>query len=273
MERSAFVSWLRRSSLAAAERCGSPQPVDVWEVDVDEFEVDARDLSVLDGDERSRARAFSDAVERHRYIAMHVAVRRILADYLELAPHEVVFRRAPCPSCGGPHGRPEIRLEESSLHFSISRRAGRGLLAVASVPVGADIEVLAAPEIVAEVSSLFHRDERAEIESTPLSNRTAVFSTIWARKEALLKGMGAGITVDLSFCSLENVRPAIPRDWSIVTVEVAAGYVGAVAALAQDGVIIRHLPTAGLIAKPRPYLSAWRGCRSSTSSRHAASTH
>jgi 4'-phosphopantetheinyl transferase len=188
------------------------------------------DLSLLDDAERRRADALASPADRVRYVAAHVVLRRLLGGHLGLAPRAVVYVREPCPRCGAPHGRPAVGGPTPPLHFSLSYSGGLGLIGIASAPVGVDVEMLAPPETVDEVSALLHPAERAEIASAPPAQRSAVFTRIWTRKEAYLKGTGTGVALDLAADYLGTEERATgPVGWAVTTVPIPFGYGAAVA--------------------------------------------
>jgi 4'-phosphopantetheinyl transferase len=52
----------------------------------------------------------------------------------------VRLRRLPCPSCGGPHGRPAVSGPTGAgVRFSLAHSGGPALLGLAAEPVGVDI--------------------------------------------------------------------------------------------------------------------------------------
>jgi 4'-phosphopantetheinyl transferase len=218
---------------------GVAEPVDLWTRDLDAAERELLDVSVLDADEHERAARFSHAIDRHRYLAAHVATRQILASSLDVAPGAVTYARETCGSCGAPHGRPEVRHGARPLYFSASRRDGRLVVAVARIPVGADIEAFASPETVADVSRLLHEDERRDLRAASPEDRPSVFSTIWARKEAYAKCRGDGLSDDLLTTYVGTRRRRSPPGWSLAHSMGVTGYVSAVAAETRRGLRIR----------------------------------
>jgi 4'-phosphopantetheinyl transferase len=152
-----------------------------------------REQAMLDAGERARYGAFVRDSDRDMYGAAHVALRRLLGGYLGRAPGAVVIGREDCPVCGGPHGRPAV-VGSDGLHFSLSHSAGLVLLAFAARPVGVDIEEIPRPEIVDELGDvIMHPAERAELAGLTPQERAVAFGRCWARKEAYLKGTGAGL--------------------------------------------------------------------------------
>ncbi|WP_242579195.1 4'-phosphopantetheinyl transferase superfamily protein [Streptomyces sp. MST-110588] len=188
-----------------------------------------RDTEVLDAAERRRAATFVRPVDRDVYIASHSALRRLLGAYLDRDPAALRFVREPCPCCDAPHGRPA--LAGAPLHFSLSHTRGLALLGFARTPIGVDIETLTAPEVVDEVASVLHPQERAELAALPPAGRAAAFARCWTRKEACLKGMGTGLAGDLMTTTLVGTGPdpAPVEGWETVDVPVPEGYAAACA--------------------------------------------
>lgn len=133
------------------------------------------------------------AADRWTYAAGHVALRRLLGARLGLAPQAVRFTRRPCAGCGGPHGRPEVA-GGGDVRFSLSHSGDFALIAIATEPVGVDIERVPAAETADSVSEVLHPYEAAELAALPADLRPAAVTRAWTRKEAYLKGTGAGLS-------------------------------------------------------------------------------
>ncbi|UBI35998.1 MULTISPECIES: 4'-phosphopantetheinyl transferase family protein [Streptomyces] len=184
--------------------------------------------AVLDANERARAASFVRDLHRDRYVAAHLALRRLLGAYLGVAPEAVELVREPCPCCGAPHGRPAAA--GAPLHFNLSHAGDLALLAFADAPVGADVEEVQQASVVDSVGRSLHPREVAELEALPPADRTTAFSRCWTRKEAYLKGTGTGLAERLSVTYVGcGPRPASPPGWTLADVEAAPGYTAAVA--------------------------------------------
>jgi 4'-phosphopantetheinyl transferase len=196
------------------------------------------DTSVLDAGELARANRLRGE-ERTTFLAAHILLRELLGSRLGVAPQDVAYRREACPRCGAPRGRPALDGVHPPLHFSLSRRGGVALVALASVPVGVDVEALPADPAVAEVAELLHPAERAEILAAPAATRAEVFTRLWTRKEAYLKGVGTGVAHDLAreYVGMDERAPE-PAGWTILELPMAAGYVAAVAARCEAAVTV-----------------------------------
>ena len=201
----------------------------MWALRVVDINASQLDVSALDAEERRRAGLLQNG-DRLNYIAAHILLRELLGHRLGLAAEDLAFHREPCPRCGGPNGRPALDGDARSTHFSISRSGGLVLIALASAPVGVDVEIFAHDETPSEVSSLLHADERSEIASAAPSKRIEVFARLWTRKEAYLKGIGTGIAHDLDAdCLGTRQHGALPHGWTVLDVPVASGYAAAAA--------------------------------------------
>ncbi|QGV80121.1 4'-phosphopantetheinyl transferase family protein [Streptomyces ficellus] len=189
---------------------------------------------LLDREERARADAFLDPVDRLLHQAAHITLRRVLAAYTRCPPGEIAFVREPCHGCGGPHGRPVLAGArtpgDAPLHFSLSHTPGVVMVAVASERVGADVQLRPGHETVDVCTVSIHPAERAEVRRAGASGRCRVFGRIWARKEAYLKGLGTGLVRDPAADYLGDAEPARrPHGWSVLDVECGTRHDAAVA--------------------------------------------
>ncbi|MFF5639800.1 4'-phosphopantetheinyl transferase family protein [Streptomyces sp. NPDC012825] len=212
--------------------------LDVWLVRVNEQRPDTLSLALeeLDGRERERAERFVGAGDRLRYLAAHIALRRVLALHTGTAPGELRFTRSTCPACGGPHGRPALADETLPVHFSLSHSHGLVLVAVAAAPVGADIQRLPGGGTVEACLPALHPAERAEVERRPEGVRPGEFGRLWTRKEAYLKGIGTGLAHGTSSDYLGADTRGRPPGWTVLDLDLPEdrAYAAAVAVRAQE---------------------------------------
>jgi 4'-phosphopantetheinyl transferase len=155
-------------------------------------------------------------------------LRRLLGEWLGVAPEGLEFVREPCPLCGELHGRPAVR--RGGVHFSVARRPGVALIGIAAEPVGVDVEVVAADGTVGDVQALLHPAERDELRDSAPSERPHLFARIWTRKEAYLKGIGSGVADDLArdYLGLAG-REDGPPGWTVIKVPAPEGFAAAAA--------------------------------------------
>uniref|UniRef100_UPI002810DE2C 4'-phosphopantetheinyl transferase family protein n=1 Tax=Streptomyces sp. TaxID=1931 RepID=UPI002810DE2C len=183
---------------------------------------------LLDAGERARWNAFVREEDRARYLAAHGALRRLLGRFLDVRPQEVVLVREPCPLCGAPHGRPAVR--GAAVHFSLSHSGDLVLLGLAARPLGVDVEARPAVSVADTVAGSLHPAEGGELAALPPEERPAAFARCWARKEAYLKGTGAGLAGGVARTYVgTGPAPASVPGWSLADVPVPPGFAAAVA--------------------------------------------
>lgn len=237
-------------------------PVEVWRTTLPGWSPGVERLvEVLDVHERERAGRLVHERDRAHFVASHAALRSILGSRLGLPPREVPLTRKPCPRCGGPHGRPAV--EGADLHLSVARSDGVALFALARVPVGIDVEAVAASPPVEEVWPALHPTERDAVEAVPPDERAAVALRCWVRKEAYLKGLGVGLAREPAEVPVgPGRRPAAapvttsgPGGWRLVDLPAGAGQVAALAVAPGSGdpppLVGRRLPLGAVLARGR----------------------
>ncbi|MEU3479150.1 4'-phosphopantetheinyl transferase family protein [Streptomyces sp. NPDC033754] len=221
----------------------------------------------LDAAERRRLRQFHRSGDQMRYVLAHAGLRRVLGLYTGLEPGAVAVFRHPCPTCGRPHGKPALR-DFPGLHFSLSHSARTAVVAVASAPVGVDVEEHPSALAGLDAADLFHPVERKVLGGLAPARREEALLHCWVRKEAYLKGRGVGLTeeLDLSYvgfgarfadCSPEPSAASLDG-WTLAPLPIPEGHVGAVAlrvsarpaaAAAPPRVTVRELNPAALLRR------------------------
>lgn len=192
---------------------------------------------VLDPDERDRAARFVRESDRDRYIASHLLLRRVLAKYTAVPPELLRFTREECPCCSEPHGRPALDGIADAPHFSLSHAGPLALIAVASDPVGADVEAHPKAASVASLTSVLHPAEQAELKAAQLDPKA--FARLWTRKEAYLKGLGSGLGRDTQLDYVGDQQPG-PEGWTLADTPAPAGFSAAVALRAATLQLVTH---------------------------------
>jgi 4'-phosphopantetheinyl transferase len=178
----------------------------------------------LSPQERRRADRLHRPLDRARFLAARGWLRRLLASRLLCAPGEVRI-------VTGDGGKPA--LAGSDLCFSAARSAGIALYATSwRMDVGVDIEAFRATADVDGIAARFFSPaERRALASLPPAQRLAASFQCWTRKEAYVKGIGAGLafplrTVDVWAGGRQRVMVS---GWSVHQVDVAPGFAAAVA--------------------------------------------
>ncbi|GHB85711.1 hypothetical protein GCM10010347_65800 [Streptomyces cirratus] len=192
-----------------------------------------RAARLLDPQQLERVARLNRPLHRHRKIMAHAGLRVLLAGHLDTRPSEVQLRRAACPACGGPHGRP-YAAGGHGLEFSMAHAGDGVLYAFARGPVGVDVESDSVPARTARtVAGWLPAVQRRMLDALPEPDRLHAFLGCWVRTEAYLKGIGTGLAHGVGAAEDASADPA----WHFVDVEVPEGFT-AVAAVSD-----RLLPT------------------------------
>ncbi len=169
---------------------GTELDVSTFSLDEAEHEVD-RLLALLSVDECARAARFRFSQHRDRFVVGRGRLREVLGRRTGQHPGSVQF-------VYGRHGKPE--LADSVVRFNLSHCDDLAVLAVSQgCSVGVDLERLrpvADRELVAE--RFFSGMELQALRALPVPLRDAAFLRCWTRKEAYLKALGGGLSVDLA---------------------------------------------------------------------------
>ena len=165
--------------------------IDLWWCDHTNFDVNSYGShACLSSDERSRAAKFVTAELARRYLARRSARRKILGKYLGIPAECLNFRE-------GTEGKPGVIGHD--IHFNASHSQNTTLIAVASQPVGVDVEHLRSlPDLDNLIETVCSSSERTMLFALPESEQSAAFFSIWVQKEALVKCSGSGLSVALS---------------------------------------------------------------------------
>ena len=196
-------------------------------------ELPAEDMT-LDAQEIRLAQRLQSPLDRRRFVAAYTALRTALAERLESDPAELRFGRAPCNQCGQPHGRPVVLgpgrslARRAGLQFSLSQSGSHALIAIAEVPVGADIEALPNALMCKRLAALLHPREQALIVGAPEEHQQILFTRLWCRKEAYLKGLGVGFGHDTTEGYLSSLEHT--PGWRVQNIDAPDGFAAAVAA-------------------------------------------
>jgi 4'-phosphopantetheinyl transferase len=115
------------------------------------------------------------------------ALRDVLAAYLETSPKAISL-------VNGAHGKPALAGGE--LHFNLSHSGDVGLVALSRErAVGVDVERIdPRRDPLALAERALGADGAAAVRAAPEADRAAVFHRAWARREAVAKCAGTGLS-------------------------------------------------------------------------------
>lgn len=196
------------------------------DADPEEYPPELEDI--LDDDERERARRGREPGMRRRFVVSHAAVRSILGARLGRAPASLCFTR-------GRWGKPRLA-QEAGPHFSLSHSGELALLALASRPVGVDVErSRAGLDTMRLATRFFPAEECAWV----ARDGHRAFARLWTRKEACVKAAGGRLTQGMALPVARGVGQRTVRDptgcltgpWRVQDVPLPRPYAGAVALL------------------------------------------
>jgi 4'-phosphopantetheinyl transferase len=218
--------------------------VHVWSVSLDQAQSQmANAAATLCPEEQARARRFHFERDRNRFVVARGSLRLLLGRYLRVSPSEIIFDYSARgkPSLANTSGR-------GSVHFNLAHSGGLALIAVMRVAeLGVDVEQSRLVEDAGAIAQrFFSARESAILRSLAPPEMQAVFFNLWTRKEAWLKATGEGIgeslnQVEVSCLSNEPTRvislfgdAEAAREWRLIHLTPANGYVGALAIRAPE---------------------------------------
>ena len=211
---------------------------------------------ILSLEELDRAGRYRFEYDRRRYIVARVALRYLLAGYLDAEPASVRL-------VSGPRGKPELDPGVSRwLRFNASRSENLAVFAVGrDRELGIDVECVRTDvDYEPLVDRVLTVAERGALDQLAPDARRRAFYRCWTRKEAYLKALGIGLVVsphelDVSGDHAKPItRGQLPgllesgSGWSLHDADLGPGYV---AALAVEGDLVSRLEIRGSIADAR----------------------
>ncbi len=223
--------------------------VHVWRVALTAPAAQARALGhLLTPAEQARASRFRIEDDRCRFQIARAATRSILGAYLGLPPQQVGIDLEPS-------GKP--RLDASSVpierrvHFNISHSGSWILAAFATAfPVGIDVEQVRAERVTEDlIGHIMSDSEQRMLQGLAPQQRVAAFFNCWTSKEALLKGIGVGLSASLRAIEVSidpHLPPRLidappehgPGEWQLGRVEIGGPYAATLAFRAQSARIV-----------------------------------
>jgi 4'-phosphopantetheinyl transferase len=213
--------------------------VDIWFFSVVDKDIPDILTKVLSPAEHEQARRFRTGKLANSFMACRGMVRFILGWYCSIKPSDVsfMFNRYGKPCLDGKDG----------FEFNLSHSGSHAVLAITKkTPLGVDIEEVSSRLNWREIATgEFTSREREILQATPPEKQRALFFTFWTRKEALLKGVGRGLSVPLNQIDISDIDS--PRGffqdaslnsengrWTLRDIAAYEGYKAAYAVQGQD---------------------------------------
>ncbi|MCE2452511.1 MAG: 4'-phosphopantetheinyl transferase superfamily protein [Nitrospinae bacterium] len=158
-------------------------------------EREAHAFTWLDEEERERWRRYKYDRPRREFALCRAALRSILCRRLDCKNKRLAFGALD-------HGKPFALLDgtEAPVSFNVSHSGNHGLIAIApGGRLGVDVEErVARIDIDLMIESVFGPEEQAEFASLREREKRHLFFTLWTLKEALIKALGTGFSLNPS---------------------------------------------------------------------------
>jgi len=208
--------------------------VDLWSVPLSLADRAVETLiDFMSADELSSADRFISDKLRRRYIVAHAGLRLLLSRYTGIAAGALDF-------VFGPQGKPSLASPLSGIAFNLSHSEEIAVVAIAATDrIGVDIERLREVADATAIARLFFSTiEESMLSAVAQAERSRAFLTCWTRKEAFVKALGGGLSVDLASFAV-NLSRELPGfsvfrepdlasiPWSIIHIEPETHYLGA----------------------------------------------
>lgn len=211
--------------------------VDVWRFSIDRLSDSAsHGLAWLDEIERRRSERFVCESARSTFLAARYALRVLLARYMRTEPVMLRFEY-------NAYGKPQLTQTESGerLCFNLSHSGNDLLMGFARCEIGIDIQAPVREHILNGLKACLAPKEAAELSRLATSeSRAALLLGCWSRKEAVLKAIGMGVSLNPQRISVPtsatcaDVPILVPGHgrWWLSSLNVGTGVHAAVAAAA-----------------------------------------
>ncbi len=201
----------------------------------------------LDAEERERAARFFREADCLRFVIARSTRKELLGRMLDAEPSTLAFDE-------GRYGKPRLAdAAKHRLHFNSSHSGDWILHAFDVDEVGVDVELIR-PEMAVfdDFAWVLSPEERQSVLDAAPAARAAAMATVWVRKEAYVKALGAGLQRELTEIGIvddEGGQPKLAfdrgagpdaRDWVFDDIEVDAAHKACVVRCAPRRAVALH---------------------------------
>ena len=170
--------------------------VSILHVDLSpDTEREERAFLLLDDEERARSDRFLSVRARRQFVLCRAALRVALSERLGCANRQLAFGYLE-------HGKPFVAVDgqRAAIGFNVSHSGAHGLMAFSkNERLGVDVEVRMATRDLEGIGSLVYGPtERRSLATATGSDKVDLFYRLWSMKEALIKAIGAGFSLNPS---------------------------------------------------------------------------
>lgn len=191
--------------------------------------------SFLDSEEVGRASNYRFESDADQHATARALLKVAVGEALGTSWRTVkIGQHCPCGSTA--HGKPVV-VNNSALHLSVTHTPSTVAVAIATAPVGIDIEERCTTTVATALTRALSVLEEQVLETIPVDETDLALLHYWVRKEALLKVVGWGLTIEPSLLTMSSpVEPPELLDWRAqrprpvpLTMTALATEVGAIA--------------------------------------------
>jgi 4'-phosphopantetheinyl transferase len=176
----------------------------VFAVPISGFELDDAKNIIVEA-EHARAARFRHEDDRLRFVLGRAILRSLLSRMTAMKAASLAFHI-------GDHGKLSL---PGSIRFNLSHSGQLVLVGLhKTAEIGVDVEAIRTlPDWPVLADTYLTAEERALIDGFPLQDRETAFLQAWARKEAVAKALGLGLSLNLSSFAILPSRDT----WKVAT--------------------------------------------------------
>lgn len=180
---------------------------DLWRVHIpDHLGSLETDIDLLLEEERVKSESFTTDEDRNRYVLGKIYVRKLIANYLKTEPHNLGFKYS--------ERQKPILENYPMVNFNVSHSGDYIIIGFANKwSVGVDIELMNPHvDLYDFIINCMSTTEVSAILNSEIPRQ--MFYKYWTRKEALLKGVGIGLTDRLKDITCSDGLNLVPIEFS-----------------------------------------------------------
>ncbi|MBP1710942.1 MAG: 4-phosphopantetheinyl transferase [Deltaproteobacteria bacterium] len=213
--------------------------IHIWAADLDQWNLSCLEaVQELPETEAKKAGRFRFETHRKRYIKGHYLLRALLGMYLGTDFYDRAFHI-------NKYGKPALinTKTEDTIFFNISNSENIYVCAFSqNSDIGIDIEKNHdLPDMDRIMAESFSAEEKRRFHTLSEPDRTRTFFQYWARKEALLKAMGMGLSYPMNQVNAVTgdkhssqlitkiAGSDISNQWTLLDMDICTGFTSALA--------------------------------------------
>lgn len=135
------------------------------------------------------SKLFTEELKK-KFIISKASLRIILSNYLDVTAKNIDFKY-------NRYGKPFLSNSFPKLNFNISHSGSYLLVGISKYDIGLDIEKVVKRHNISDLATQTFSDEENAIYQGNDDKNYSYFYELWVRKEAYIKGLGAGLSIPL----------------------------------------------------------------------------